>query len=133
MIAGKGFEPHDLRVMSPTSYQTALPRDIILNERCRTPGSNRYDTFVSRDFKSRASANSATPAYSRHGLLSLPANYNMLKRICQYPCCFLLTLTSNRCIMQGSVFLTISGGIMSNRPVIQALCSSLPCKIYARI
>ena len=27
-IAGKGFEPHDLRVMSPTSYQTALPRDI---------------------------------------------------------------------------------------------------------
>ena len=27
-LAGKGFEPHDLRVMSPTSYQTALPRDI---------------------------------------------------------------------------------------------------------
>ena len=23
-----GFEPHDLRVMSPTSYQAALPRDI---------------------------------------------------------------------------------------------------------
>ena len=64
-IAGKGFEPHDLRVMSPTSYQTALPRDIqFINRRCRTPGSNRYDTFVSRDFKSRASANSATPAHS---------------------------------------------------------------------
>ena len=29
MVAGMGFEPHDLRVMSPTSYQTALPRDII--------------------------------------------------------------------------------------------------------
>ena len=28
LVAGKGFEPHDLRVMSPTSYQTALPRDI---------------------------------------------------------------------------------------------------------
>ena len=27
MVAGAGFEPHDLRVMSPTSYQTALPRD----------------------------------------------------------------------------------------------------------
>ena len=26
MVAGVGFEPHDLRVMSPTSYQTALPR-----------------------------------------------------------------------------------------------------------
>ena len=64
-IAGAGFEPYDLRVMSPTSYQTALPRDIQFRQRkCRTPGSNRYDTFVSRDFKSRASANSATPAHS---------------------------------------------------------------------
>ena len=27
MVAGMGFEPHDLRVMSPMSYQTALPRD----------------------------------------------------------------------------------------------------------
>ena len=30
-IAGAGFEPYDLRVMSPTSYQTALPRDISLS------------------------------------------------------------------------------------------------------
>ncbi len=30
MVAGVGFEPHDLRVMSPTSYQAALPRDIDL-------------------------------------------------------------------------------------------------------
>ena len=30
MVAGMGFEPHDLRVMSPTSYQTALLRDMIL-------------------------------------------------------------------------------------------------------
>ena len=62
-----GFEPHDLRVMSPTSYQTALPRDILFSvgrkETCRKPGSNRYVTLVTRDFKSRASANSATPAY----------------------------------------------------------------------
>ena len=29
LVAGMGFEPHDLRVMSPTSYQTALPRDIV--------------------------------------------------------------------------------------------------------
>ena len=28
MVAGAGFEPHDLRVMSPTSYRTAPPRDI---------------------------------------------------------------------------------------------------------
>ena len=30
--------------------------------RCRRPVSNRYDALTSRDFKSRASANSATPA-----------------------------------------------------------------------
>ena len=29
LVAGVGFEPHDLRVMSPTSYQAALPRDMI--------------------------------------------------------------------------------------------------------
>ena len=28
MVAEKGFEPHDLRVMSPASYQTAPLRDI---------------------------------------------------------------------------------------------------------
>ena len=27
MVAGVGFEPHDLRVMSPTSYQAAPSRD----------------------------------------------------------------------------------------------------------
>ena len=30
LVAGVGFEPHGLRVMSPTSYQAALPRDIKL-------------------------------------------------------------------------------------------------------
>ena len=29
LVAGVGFEPHGLRVMSPTSYQAALPRDIV--------------------------------------------------------------------------------------------------------
>ena len=29
LVAGVGFEPHDLRVMSPTSYQAALPRDMV--------------------------------------------------------------------------------------------------------
>ena len=28
VVAGRGFEPTDLRVMSPTSYRTAPPRDI---------------------------------------------------------------------------------------------------------
>ena len=29
MVAEMGFEPHDLRVMSPTSYQTAPLRDMV--------------------------------------------------------------------------------------------------------
>ena len=32
LVAGAGFEPHDLRVMSPTSYRTALPRDDALQK-----------------------------------------------------------------------------------------------------
>ena len=32
LVAGVGFEPHDLRVMSPTSYQTAPSRDIMVPE-----------------------------------------------------------------------------------------------------
>ena len=47
-----GYEPDEL--------PTALPRDI--KNWCRKPGSNRYENHFSRDFKSRASANSAIPA-----------------------------------------------------------------------
>ena len=37
---------------------------------CRWPGSNRYDALASRDFKSRASACSATPAGNTKRLAS---------------------------------------------------------------
>ena len=33
MVAEVGFEPHDLRVMSPTSYQAALLRDELHSSR----------------------------------------------------------------------------------------------------
>ena len=59
LVAEMGFEPHDLRVMSPTSYQTAPPRDIMVPEAGVEPVRDK----ISRDFKSRASANSAIPAY----------------------------------------------------------------------
>ena len=59
MVAGVGFEPHDLRVMSPTSYQTAPSRDILVPEAGVEPVRESF----SRDFKSRASANSAIPAF----------------------------------------------------------------------
>ena len=32
LVAEMGFEPHDLRVMSPTSYQTAPLRDTVVPE-----------------------------------------------------------------------------------------------------
>ena len=91
MVAGMGFEPHDFRVMSPTSYQAALPRDIHCARAswCRKPGSNRYDTHVSRDFKSRASANSAIPAKPifstalRNPFLSSHIYYSTEKDLCQ--------------------------------------------------
>ncbi len=73
-----GYEPDEL--------PTALPRDIdLLNAFasffkiwCRKPGLNRYEGLTSLDFKSRASANSATPArtaylyYHKDALLSIP-------------------------------------------------------------
>ena len=72
LVAEVGFEPHDLRVMSPTSYQAALPRDMKLIEirnladatRKMVPeaGIEPVREKISRDFKSRASANSAIPA-----------------------------------------------------------------------
>ena len=43
LVAEMGFEPHDLRVMSPTSYQAAPLRDI---KWCRRPGSNRYECYL---------------------------------------------------------------------------------------
>ena len=59
LVAEMGFEPHDLRVMSPTSYQTAPLRDIMVPEAGVEPVREK----ISRDFKSRASANSAIPAF----------------------------------------------------------------------
>ena len=58
LVAEMGFEPHDLRVMSPASYQTAPLRDILVPEAGVEPVREK----ISRDFKSRASANSAIPA-----------------------------------------------------------------------
>ena len=60
LVAEMGFEPHDLRVMSPTSYQTAPLRDMMVPEAGVEPVRDK----ISRDFKSRASANSAIPAKS---------------------------------------------------------------------
>ena len=68
LVAEMGFEPHDLRVMSPTSYQTAPLRDIVVPEAGVEPVREK----ISRDFKSRASANSAIPACFLDLLSKLP-------------------------------------------------------------
>ena len=62
MVAEMGFEPHDLRVMSPTSYQAAPLRDLMVPE----AGVEPVRDIISRDFKSRASAYSAIPASRRN-------------------------------------------------------------------
>ena len=61
MVAGVGLEPHDLRVMSPTSYQLLYPA---IYENWHGAGDrDRTGTVLPpRDFKSLASACSATPA-----------------------------------------------------------------------
>ena len=52
--------------MSPTSYQLLHPASIyVLFLWCRRSESNRYDQSRSQDFKSCASASSATPAQSK--------------------------------------------------------------------
>ena len=48
MVAEKGFEPHDLRVMSPTSYQAAPLRDMIgAGSRGRTGTRNKSHGILS--------------------------------------------------------------------------------------
>ena len=79
LVAEMGFEPHDLRVMSPTSYQTAPLRDIMVPEAGVEPVREK----ISRDFKSRASANSAIPAYATVCSYTLLIYYNTTRADCQ--------------------------------------------------
>ena len=79
LVAEVGFEPHDLRVMSPTSYQAAPLRDVMVPEAGIEPVRER----ISRDFKSRASANFAIPAFSI-GFSVCTRHYNTYSGDCQY-------------------------------------------------
>ena len=72
--------------------------------KCRRPESNRYGKLIPRDFKSRASANSATPACAPIGNIAilphhtLPVNTLLQKIICIFRphllifCTFILNL-----------------------------------------
>ena len=46
LVAGVGFEPHDLRVMSPTSYQAALLRDILFSSHGGAGDRDRTGTIL---------------------------------------------------------------------------------------
>ena len=56
-----GYEPDELPSCSTPRYK--IVHKFGRRKWCRKPGSNRYEKKISRDFKSRASANSAIPAY----------------------------------------------------------------------
>ena len=93
--ACKNASPRPFCFANPTSYQTALPRDIevfsAIWEMVPVTGIEPVRYKVSRDFKSRASASSATPAkpnktlffgshcsfYHREGGLSTPFRQNL--------------------------------------------------------
>ena len=79
LVAEMGFEPHDLRVMSPTSCQTAPLRDIMVPEAGVEPVRDK----ISRDFKSRASANSAIPASATVCSYTLLNYYSTMHIKCQ--------------------------------------------------
>ena len=79
LVAEMGFEPHDLRVMSPTSCQTAPLRDIMVPEAGVEPVREK----ISRDFKSRASANSAIPANATVCSYTLLNHYTIWYSECQ--------------------------------------------------
>ena len=83
-LAGKGFEPHDLRVMSPTSYQTALPRDIRFNRR---NAGHRARTGTILSYHGILSPGRLPIPPLRHikpmGFLSLLSYYTTPPRVCQ--------------------------------------------------
>ena len=45
LVAGAGFEPHDLRVMSPTSYQAAPLRDMVPEAGVEPVRNSRFTGF----------------------------------------------------------------------------------------
>ena len=85
LVAEVGFEPHDLRVMSPTSYQAALLRDIYAGDRDRTGTVLSYHGILSpgrlpvpphrrvvRKASPDASLGSQDLLYHNTGTLSIP-------------------------------------------------------------
>ena len=82
MVAEVGFEPHDLRVMSPTSYQAALLRDILslggAGDRDRTGTILTYHGILSP-------GRLPIPPHRRSSMASLkgPVHYNIRFVFCQ--------------------------------------------------
>ena len=75
-----GYEPDELPNCSTLRYLIKLW--------CRKPGSNRYGKLIPQDFKSWASASSATPAHRCHQPLYITTNII----ICQYKIYYFLNL-----------------------------------------
>ena len=66
LVAGEGLEPTTSGLWARRATNCSTPRYWFVCGKtvwCRKPGLNRYERWVSRDFKSRASANSAIPAF----------------------------------------------------------------------
>ena len=79
LVAEVGFEPHDLRVMSPTSYQAALLRDI---KKIGAGNGNRTRTMLSHH-GILSPGRLPIPPLRRFGF-STPIHYTTLFFFCQY-------------------------------------------------
>ena len=84
MVAGVGFEPHDLRVMSPTSYQAALLRDIEFFRLYRYGAGDRGRTGTILSYHGILSPGRLpVPPHRRTAFLWLLRYYTILSSLCQ--------------------------------------------------
>ena len=96
---------------------------------CRKPGSNRYEKLISRDFKSRASANSAIPANYDRAFPTSPLYYITVASKSQY----LLSLFSKKYVFRLDISVKmwyhITGKSEAYRLHVIILC--VFCPIYS--
>ena len=83
MVAEVGFEPHDLRVMSPTSYQAALLRDIDFFRRCGAGDRGRTGTILSYH-GILSPGRLPVPPHRRVAVSRLPKYYSTMAGNCQH-------------------------------------------------
>ena len=109
--------------MSPTSYRAAPSRVTTLLAPfywCRGSESNRYGVLPPQDFKSCASASSATPAFFMALRVGLePTTYRLTAG------CSTIELPKNTCCLLGSLLIFQTGDFLLSRAVASQVPSTV--------